>query len=98
MELHCIGGIGEVGASCLVVSAGGQRVLVDAGIRMGSPDPLPDLAQLQDGGGIDAVVVTHAHADHIGALPLAVGPFPAAPVLATPATLALIFPPVPVCK
>jgi Cft2 family RNA processing exonuclease len=90
MQIHCISGIGEVGASCLVVESAGRRVLVDAGIRMGSPDPLPDLAQLQEGGGIDAVVVTHAHADHIGALPLAVGPFPAAPVLATPATLAIM--------
>jgi predicted metal-dependent RNase len=50
MHLHCISGIGEVGASCLVVAAADRRVLVDAGIRMGSPDPLPDLAQLQEGG------------------------------------------------
>ena len=69
MHLQCISGIGEVAASCLVVQAAGKRVLADAGIRMGGPDPLPDLAELQEAGGIDVVVVTHAHADHIGELP-----------------------------
>jgi Cft2 family RNA processing exonuclease len=86
VRLHFLGGAAEVGASCVVVEADGRRVLVDAGIRMGAADSLPDLSRLQDLGGVDAVVVTHAHADHIGALPLAVAPFPASPVVATPAT------------
>jgi len=91
-RVQCIGGVSEVGASCLVVEAGGKRVLVDAGIRPGRSggDMLPDLARLQGDGGIDAVIVTHAHADHIGALPLAVGAFPRAPVLATAATADLM--------
>ncbi len=67
MRIHFLGGASEVGASCVVIEAGGQRVLVDAGVRPGAADPLPDLARLQEGSGIDAVVVTHAHADHIGA-------------------------------
>ncbi len=90
MRIHFLGGASEVGASCVVIEAGGRRVLVDAGVRPGAADPLPDLARLQEGSGIDAVVVTHAHADHIGALPLAVAAFPAAPVVATPATLGLM--------
>ena len=65
-------------------------MLVDAGVRPGAPDPLPDLARLQDMGGIDAMVVTHAHADHIGALPLVAGAFAAVPCVATPATVALM--------
>jgi len=91
-RVHCVGGASEVGASLLIVEAAGRRVLVDAGIRPGRSggDLLPDLARLQDDGGIDAVIVTHAHADHIGALPLAVGAFPTAPVLATPATADLM--------
>ncbi|HEY8885706.1 MAG TPA: MBL fold metallo-hydrolase, partial [Chloroflexota bacterium] len=90
VRLLFLGGASEVGASCLVVEAAGRRVLVDAGIRMHGDDPLPDLSRLQDLGGIDAVVVTHAHADHIGALPLAVGAFPLATVIATPATAGLM--------
>jgi len=90
VRIHFLGGASEVGASCVVIEAGGRRVLVDAGVRPGAADPLPDLARLQEGSGIDAVVVTHAHADHIGALPLAVAAFPAAPVVATPATLGLM--------
>jgi len=91
-RVQCIGGVSEVGASCLVVEAAGKRILVDAGIRPGRSggDMLPDLARLQSDGGIDAVIVTHAHADHIGALPLAVGAFPHAPVLATAATADLM--------
>ena len=38
MELHCIGGIGEVGASCLVVAAGGQRVLGAAIALLETPE------------------------------------------------------------
>ncbi|MGH2459032.1 MAG: MBL fold metallo-hydrolase, partial [Chloroflexota bacterium] len=68
----------------------GRRVVVDAGIRMAAGDPYPDLGRLQDLGGIDAIVVTHAHADHIGALPLVAGAFPTVPVVATPATGALM--------
>jgi len=90
VRFHFLGGAGEVGASCVVVEAGGRRVLVDAGVRVNAPDPQPDLGRLQDLGGIDAIVVTHAHADHIGALPLAAGAFPAVPVVATPATAGLM--------
>ncbi len=90
MRLHLLGGASEVGASCVVVEAAGRRVLVDAGIRPGAPDPLPDLARLQDLGGIDAVIVSHAHADHIGALPLVAGAFPSAPIIASPPTAALM--------
>ncbi len=91
-RVHCVGGASEVGASLLIVEAAGRRILVDAGIRPGRSGGglLPDLARLQDDGGIDAVIITHAHADHIGALPLAVGAFPTAPILATPATADLM--------
>lgn len=90
MRIHLLGGASEVGANCVVVEAGGRRVLLDAGVRLNAPDPLPDLRRLQEIGGIDAAVVPHAHANHIGALSLAPGAFPAAPLVATPPTLALM--------
>ena len=49
----------------------GQRILVDAGIRMGigQHSNLPDLDDVRR---IDAVLLTHAHSDHTGALPILV--------------------------
>ncbi len=71
MEIMFLGGASGVGATCVAARVGGRWVLVDAGVRVGGSreDRLPDLASL-DGLDLAAVLVTHAHADHIGALPL----------------------------
>ncbi|MBU2610756.1 MAG: MBL fold metallo-hydrolase [Chloroflexi bacterium] len=97
MKITFLGGADEVGASGLLVESGGRRVLVDCGIRP-SPkshwglgaDQLPDLSQIESGSGkLDAILVTHAHTDHTGALELVVERFPDVPVYATAPTLAL---------
>lgn len=90
MRIQFLGGASEVGASCTLVEVAGKRILVDAGVRMGEGDPLPDLAALQEGGPIDLVLLTHAHTDHIGALPLVHLAFPKVPVLTTAPSLALM--------
>jgi Cft2 family RNA processing exonuclease len=92
MRIVPLGGAEEIGASCTFVHIGGRRLIVDCGIRTGSgaSDPLPNLSALADLGGVDAILVTHAHLDHTGALPVLHQAFPAAPVYATPATHALI--------
>ena len=85
MELAFLGGASGVGASCLAVDVAGRSLLIDAGVRMDpNADRLPDLAQL-DGRDLSAIFVTHAHADHIGALPLVHQHFPATPIYASPA-------------
>lgn len=61
------GGTQEVGRSCYQVDAGDRTYLVDCGIKQGSRTEYP---QLHDIGTIDAVFITHAHIDHIGALPV----------------------------
>ncbi len=92
MKIHFLGGADEVGASSVLVDTGKHRILVDAGVRMGAKqrDRLPDLALGTQLGGIDEVLVTHAHLDHTGALPLVHGAFPGAGVTMTPPTLALL--------
>lgn len=88
MHIHLLGGVDSPGASCLVVEASGRRVLIDAGVSA-TVDPQDLAARVAALGGL-AAVVTHAHADHAGALPVVLSPFPQVPLVATPATLALL--------
>lgn len=96
MKITFLGGADEVGASCLLIEIAGRRLLVDAGIRPTpkarwglAGDQLPDLSQIEESGGIDAILVTHAHTDHTGALELVTERYPGIPVYATPVTIAL---------
>ena len=89
MNYIFLGGAGEVGASCLLVSVAHRHILFDCGIRVNQTgaDSLPDIDLLkQSVPTLDAIFVSHAHADHIGALPLAHAAFPQAPIYATEPT------------
>ncbi|MDE3088913.1 MAG: MBL fold metallo-hydrolase, partial [Chloroflexota bacterium] len=93
MRITFLGGADEVGASSLLIEISCKRLLIDAGIRP-SPkarwglhgDQLPHLDAIE---APDAILVTHAHTDHTGALELVVGRYPHCPVYATPPTIAL---------
>ena len=72
MQLEFYGAAGEVTGSCHILTVGGRRLLLDCGMIQGgaSPEernraPFPfDAAQ------VEAVVLSHAHIDHCGRLPL----------------------------
>ncbi len=92
MKLHFLGGADEVGASCTSIEIEGRRILVDAGIRMGAAQgsQLPNFSVLDDIGMPEAVLVTHAHTDHTGALPALESMLPAGVnAYTTPATKAI---------
>ena len=74
MELEFFGAAGEVTGSCHILRVGKSRVLLDCGMIQGgrrseerNAEPFPFSA-----GNIDAVVLSHAHLDHSGRLPLLV--------------------------
>lgn len=97
MKLTFLGGADEVGASSTLIEIAGKRLLVDAGIRISSRttrdienDQLPDLHPISEIGGPDYILVTHAHTDHTGALPLVVEHYPHVPVLTTQPSVDLI--------
>lgn len=86
MKFIFLGGAGEVGASCLLISVADRNILIDCGVRVNQNGKaaLPDLETLQASvPTLDAIFVSHAHADHVGTLPLAHQRFPDAPIYAT---------------
>ena len=72
MHLQFFGAAGEVTGSCHILDVGGRRILLDCGLIQGgvahgerNREPFPF-----DAAGIDAVILSHAHIDHCGRLPL----------------------------
>lgn len=90
MRFTSLGSADEIGASCHLLEVMGHHILVDCGLRPTAVGPaaLPDLNALSHPP--DLVLVTHAHLDHSGALPLLHQRFPQAPILVSHATHALL--------
>lgn len=65
-----LGGAEEIGANCCYLNLDGTGILIDAGLHPRERDDkaFPDVDAL-DGRPTDALVITHAHSDHLGALP-----------------------------
>ncbi|MDT8375952.1 MAG: ribonuclease J [Mariprofundaceae bacterium] len=98
ISIRCypFGGVGEFGKNLMLYAMGQDAVMVDCG--MGFPSPgqhgvdlvIPDISALKELGlKVHAILLTHGHEDHIGALPFLL-PQLGLPVYGTPVTLALV--------
>ena len=92
MQVQFHGAAGEVTGSMHLVEAAGRRVLLDCGMLQGgralearNSDPFPF-----DPAGLDALVLSHAHIDHIGRVPQLVARGFRGPVFCTRGTAALL--------
>ena len=90
-----LGGLGEVGKNMTLYEFDGQRILIDAGLafprdeHLGVDLVLPDFSYLEERP-VLAVVLTHGHEDHVGALPYVLREIDVGEVIATKLTLAMV--------
>jgi ribonuclease J len=97
MRLVALGGLGEIGRNMTVFEHAGRLLVVDCGVLFPEPDQpgidliLPDFSAL-DGrlDEIDALVLTHAHEDHIGGVPYLLRQRADIPLVGSRLTLALV--------
>ncbi|MDP2643692.1 MAG: ribonuclease J [Desulfobacterales bacterium] len=96
LKIIPLGGLGEIGLNMMVFEYDDTLIVVDAGLMfpedymLGVDFVIPDMNYLkQNKSKIKGVVITHAHEDHIGALPYLLKEIDT-PVFATPFTLGLL--------
>ena len=77
----------EIGANCYYIEAAGQRLVLDCGMhpKLEGEEALPNFKPIANRK-LDAILVSHAHLDHIGTLPVLMGRQPDARVFMSEAT------------
>ena len=74
VSLFTLGGFGQVGRSCMLLSTAESKILVDCGVNPGARSPSDAFPRLDWANitlnDLDAVVIGHAHLDHTGFLPV----------------------------
>jgi ribonuclease J len=97
LRVVALGGIGEIGRNMTVFEHGGRLLVVDSGVLFPEDDApgvdliLPDFRAIENRlDDIDALVLTHGHEDHIGAVPFLLRLRPDLPVVGSEFTLALV--------
>jgi ribonuclease J len=97
LRVTALGGIGEIGRNMTVFEYLDKLLIIDCGVLFPSHDEpgvdliLPDLRHIEDRlDDIEALVLTHAHEDHIGAIPFLLRLRADIPVVGSKFTLALV--------
>ncbi|MEN3265491.1 ribonuclease J [Pseudonocardia sp.] len=97
LRVVALGGIGEIGRNMTVFEYDGRLLVVDCGVLFPAEDSpgvdliLPDFRAIEDRlDDIDALVLTHGHEDHIGAVPFLLRQRPDLTVVGSRFTLALV--------
>ncbi|HEX5628696.1 MAG TPA: MBL fold metallo-hydrolase, partial [Usitatibacteraceae bacterium] len=92
MQIRFLGAAREVTGSCFLVETGRVRFLVDCGMHQGGREsgPRNHAFPAFDPGILDFALVTHAHLDHCGLLPVLSARAPGLPVYTTRATADLL--------
>ena len=97
LRVVALGGLGEIGRNMTVFEYGGRLLIVDCGVlfpedhQPGVDLILPDFEWIRDRlDQVEAVVLTHGHEDHIGAVPYLLREKPDLPVIGSRLTLAFV--------
>jgi ribonuclease J len=97
LRIVALGGLGEIGRNMTVFEHAGRLLIVDCGVLFPESDQpgvdliLPDFSYLEGRlGQVEALVLTHAHEDHIGAVPYLLRERADIPLVGSKLTLALV--------
>ena len=97
IKLSFLGGVGEIGKNLMVLEYNNEMLVIDSGLAFPSDDMpgidivIPDFTYLiNNRQKIKAILITHGHEDHIGALPYLLRELPNVPVYASKLSVALI--------
>ena len=90
IEFIPLGGAGEIGANCYYLNLDGLGIILDCGMHPQKTglDSLPKFDLLKDKP-TDYVLISHAHQDHLNALPFLIKKFPHLKIVTTPQTRAI---------
>ena len=74
VSLLTLGGFGQVGRSCMLLTTSDSKILIDCGVNPGAKSPVDSYPRLDWANitldELDAIVIGHAHLDHTGFLPV----------------------------